>query len=264
MSGQNPSPPPAVKLAFAPVGALLIKNREDLKGLPPELVHFRGISYCEALTRATAGEPVLVGPDSIQVCRWSPPALGLKTPESDFEKGREPRLPFLIAGIFLRRLEQWPGGPPPPEVVLLRADREELQKLLALLPPERIYRESAGLDRTAVPLLLGEQARPVKARLVRMTNRSLGWLNRFPRWRRFTVFAFKREWTSRMLNFLLDRTMANMSICRNSTVIPYLTGTVNVSHFCTGGISWGGNPPSLLTAGLPYELFESVKDRLKS
>jgi len=48
------------------------------------------------------------------------------------------------------------------------------------------------------------------------------------------------------------RTLADMSVCRNSTVVPLLVGRVNVSFFCTGGITWGRNDPDHLTSGWPW------------
>jgi hypothetical protein len=46
-----------------------------------------------------------------------------------------------------------------------------------------------------------------------------------------------------------------MSVCRNSTIIPLLAGQANVSHYCTGGITWGRNSPDHLTSGWPFPLF---------
>jgi hypothetical protein len=53
-----------------------------------------------------------------------------------------------------------------------------------------------------------------------------------------------------------------MSVCRNSTVIPFLEDAGNISFFCTGGIAWGCNPPDFLTSGFPYGMIEKVIDRL--
>ena len=54
---------------------------------------------------------------------------------------------------------------------------------------------------------------------------------------------------------VISRAMADMSVCRNSTVIPLLSGQVNVSFFCTGGITWGRNHPQYLTSGWPWPAF---------
>jgi hypothetical protein len=49
-----------------------------------------------------------------------------------------------------------------------------------------------------------------------------------------------------------------MSVCRNSTVIPLLTGRVNVSFFCSGGITWGRNQPDHLTSGWPWAVYAAL------
>ena len=43
--------------------------------------------------------------------------------------------------------------------------------------------------------------------------------------------------------------------CRNATVVPLLTGRVNVSFFCTGGITWGRNRAEHLVSGWPWPDF---------
>jgi uncharacterized protein (DUF169 family) len=65
------------------------------------------------------------------------------------------------------------------------------------------------------------------------------------------------------LERIIKNTMGDMSVCRNSTVIPYLENAANVSFFCTGGIAWGGNEPSHLTSGIPCELFDKIYERLE-
>jgi hypothetical protein len=49
-----------------------------------------------------------------------------------------------------------------------------------------------------------------------------------------------------------------MSVCRNSSVVPLLSGRVNVSFFCTGGITWGRNQADHLTSGWPWSDFQHV------
>ena len=49
-----------------------------------------------------------------------------------------------------------------------------------------------------------------------------------------------------------------MSMCRNSTVIPFQKGKANVSYFCTGGIAWGKNKPDNMTSGYPYGIYQKL------
>jgi hypothetical protein len=60
---------------------------------------------------------------------------------------------------------------------------------------------------------------------------------------------------------VISRTLSDMSICRNSTAIPLLTGRANVSFFCSGGITWGRNSPDHLTSGWPWHLYRRLGDQ---
>ena len=250
-----------MKPARPTVAVKIIKTKDQGPENFGPISEFSGISYCEALSKASQGNELLIRPGSIQVCRWSPPVLGLKEPESDFEKEREPRLQNLTGAILMARIDRWQDEWGEPDVVILRADLPNMEMLVEMAGPDSVF-DGSGVDRTMVPELSGRPADPMKARIARASNSVLSALNSVPLWHRFTVWAFKREWTSRMLNWVLDRSMANMSVCRNSTVIPLLTGRLNVSHFCTGGISWGKNPATLMTAGMPYSLYLKIKDRI--
>jgi hypothetical protein len=100
-------------------------------------------------------------------------------------------------------------------------------------------------------------------RLSRGLLRLLATLRRSQSWDRFTRFAFRSETLLSALEKIIKNTMGDMSICRNSTAIPYLEDAANVSFFCTGGIAWGGNEPSHLTSGVPERLFGRICDRLE-
>ena len=103
----------------------------------------------------------------------------------------------------------------------------------------------------------------IMLRLSRGLLRLLATLRRSKSWDRFTRFAFRSRRVSRALGRIIKNTMGDMSMCRNSTVIPHLEDAANVSFFCTGGIAWGANQPSHLTSGLPGELFDRVCGRLE-
>jgi len=242
-----------IRHSFPPVGVKVYREGDIL----PEVPRFCGISWCRAVLEAGNG-PLVVGPGSISVCRWSPPVLGLKEPETEFERDLEPRLPFRPSGLLLCRMDQWPAGAGEPEVVIVRAEREEFGKLLGSLDRALVYDGPSGIDRTMAYDLLGDARHPARLFMVKAVNGFLNLMGAFRPWRKAIVWAFDREWTSRALDFILDRGMANMSMCRNSTVIPWLTGRVNVSHFCTGGIVWGQNPPHLMTGGIPYGLYKEM------
>ncbi len=80
-----------------PVGVRLLRSPDEPAGAPV----YQGVSYCDAVSRAGAGEVLRVLPGSIQVCRWSPGVLGLKEPRGRFENNLAPRLAFPVAGLLL-------------------------------------------------------------------------------------------------------------------------------------------------------------------
>jgi hypothetical protein len=89
-------------------------------------------------------------------------------------------------------------------------------------------------------------------------NRGLAALAGSQRWQDLTHRLFRSRLVTAGFEALISRTLADMSVCRNSTVIPLLSGQVNVSFFCTGGITWGRNHPQYLTSGWPWPLFQQA------
>jgi hypothetical protein len=103
---------------------------------------------------------------------------------------------------------------------------------------------------SAVPRFTGVWA-PSKHRLVDAVNRPLAALARLRWWQGLTHWLFRSRLVTIGFDAVISRTLADMSICRNSTAVPLLTGKANVSFFCTGGVTWGGNDPGRLTSGWP-------------
>jgi len=85
-----------------------------------------------------------------------------------------------------------------------------------------------------------------------------------PGWQGFTRWLFHFPAVTAGYDALIAATLADMSVCRNSTAVPLLTGRANVSYFCTGGITWGGNHPGHVTSGWPYPLFRRVAGVLEA
>jgi len=215
---------------------------------------YSGVSFCDAVQKATygAGQSLLLEPDSIDVCRWAPVVLGFREPHPQFDLKVEFHLPPPISSVLIAPLDKFKETHPP-DVVLVRAVPMEIQKILRELGPYNVNTEMTGrLDRSALEVFNGG-VRFDKLR-VRWVNETLAALNHKPEWCEFTKWIFSREWTTFIFDLLLDRFLANMSVCRNATVIPYLTRKANVSFFCTGGIAWGGNLPGHMVCGIPFEL----------
>lgn len=231
-----------------PVGVSVSRSAQAHSDVPV----YHGVSYCDAVRRAGVGECLRVLPGSIEVCGWSPVALGLKTPANRFEQGLTPRLPFPVAGLLVAPLDRFAGEP---EVVVVRAGPEVLRQMVQVLGPEALWDGHEGrLDRSAMPALTAEQ--PSRRRgLVGTVNGALAALARYRRWQAFTHWLFRSHLVTAGFDALISRTLADMSICRNSTAIPLLTGRVNASFFCTGGVTWGRNDPEQLTSGWPWAQF---------
>jgi len=238
------------------VGVRRLRDADDAAEVPV----YRGVSYCDAVRLAGEGSSPTGGawrvlPGSIEVCRWAPVALGLKLPEDAFEQGLSPRLPYSPAGLLLAPLEAFSGRP---EVVIVRATPAALRPRLAAAGPEALWPGHGGqLGRSALPALAGsEQA--ARWGLIGAVNHLLAALAPWGPWQRLTQRLFCYRAVTVGFEALISRALADMSICRNSTVIPLLTGRANVSFFCTGGITWGRNRPNHLTSGWPWPLYEAT------
>jgi len=245
-----------IKIGYIPVG---VKASPEPPEYYPEAEAYKGISYCDAVRQASDGEgrALLITPGSIEVCRWSPVVLGLREPDQKFNLKVLYQFPFPTGSVLLAPVNLYNPNRPP-DVVLIRATPAELKNVIAALGPENFAMDLAPhLDRSALSVFQsgGDTFDKKKIQIV---NESLAKLNRSSQWRDFTKWVFNRDWTTYIFDILLDRFLANMSICRNSTAIPFVTGKANVSYFCTGGIAWGLNKPEHMTCGLPYDLFTKL------
>jgi uncharacterized protein (DUF169 family) len=221
-----------------------------------DVAEYRGVSYCDAVRRATAGEEVLVRPGSIEVCRWSPVVLGLKNPESDFEKSLEPHLESPVAGVYVAPLSWFREGVEP-DVVIVRGRPAQLKKLAADMGEGSLqgtYRGRIGWSALGV----GEKGLSWRVMLVHALNYSLSLLIRIRLVDELIKKYFRRESVSKAFEDAGKNAVADMSMCRNSTVLPYVEDAGNISFFCTGGVTLGGNSPANMTAGFPYRLIKPL------
>jgi hypothetical protein len=214
---------------------------------------YRGVSYCDAVRRAGEGDVLRVLPGSILVCQWSPVVLGFQDAKGRFEQGLEPRLDFPSTGLLLAPLDRFPGEP---DVVLVRASAKALQEMAGAAGQEWVWKDSnSRLDLSANRLLSGQQA-SAREGIINVVNRPLAALAHYAAWRRLTQWLFRSRAITVAWEAVISQTMADMSVCRNSTVIPLLTGRANVSFFCSGGITWGRNLAGHLTSGWPWDIYQ--------
>jgi hypothetical protein len=246
-----------ILLPVAPVGALICtKAPKWAQGAPV----YSGVSFCRAVDRAGAGEPLLVKADSIDTCQWAPATLGLRPAESKFEEALTPGLPSGIAAIYLARLDQFPAEQTP-DVVIVRAPAGELSHLAEIAGWGMAAWDYADDDRLARSAL--KQVRSGRStwrtRMLKPVNQALSGLEKAPGFKQATIVAFKSRKVSAAFEAFISRTLASMSVCRNSLVIPHLSGRFNISYLCSGGVTWGQNFPYHLTSGWPWRIWERLE-----
>jgi len=240
-----------------PVGVWLLRSAEEHNEVPV----FAGVSYCQAVRQAGEGQALRVLPGSIEVCQWAQIILGLRPPEGQFEQQLAPRLEVPRSGLLLAALDQFPGEP---EVVLVRATQQVLDSLIRIVGRDLLWQGHGGrLAYSVAPLFSGGRF-TFHYRAVRRTNAALAFLARSGRWQAVTHRLFRSRLVTASYDALISRTLADMSICRNSTVIPWQTGQVNISYFCTGGITWGLNKPDQMTSGWPWAVFQRLLSSVQS
>jgi len=221
---------------------------------------YHGVSYCDAVRLAMFGEELLVKPGSIEVCKWAPAVLGLKTPENSFERSLLPRLDS-VAGLYIAPLSRFPEDAPP-DVVIVRGRPTQMKQVMETLGEGVLQRAYYGeMSKTALGVV--DRRFSLKVMLSYVSNRVMALLRRWKLFDNLIRAAMSTQVLTGALERVLKHTVADMSMCRNSTVIPLMEDAGNVSFFCVGGISWGGNSPANMTSGFPYGLIESVHDRLE-
>jgi hypothetical protein len=248
-----------IQLDLPPVGIKLLHG--SFPGLE-DIALFQGVSYCQAIFGATFGMELLVKPDSIRVCQWVPIVLGFKEPENDFERSIKEHLSTQTTGIYIAPLHLFQKNIEP-DVVIIRTDPENYRAIIACLGWESFIDPSPyQQDVTGLHTFRMNPPRGFSAWAIRNINAWLAALNRFTLWHRFTAFLFRSTWVTKVFDWFISRYMANMSMCRNSTVIPLQTGRANISYFCTGGIAWGKNNPENMTSGFPAGIFKKIEPYL--
>jgi hypothetical protein len=226
-----------------PIGVRILRSAAESGEVPT----FAGVSYCQAVCQAGEGQALRV-------------VLGFKPPEDHFEQGLAPKLDQGTPGLLLAPLDRFPGEP---EVVLLRTTRQVLDALIRIAGRDQLWSGHGGrLSWSVVPLFSGGRF-TFRYRAVQHTNEALAFLARSRRWQAVTHWLFRSRLVTAGYDAIISRALADMSICRNSTVIPWQTGQVNISFFCSGGITWGLNHPDHMTSGWPWAVFQKLRGSLQ-
>jgi len=220
---------------------------------------FDGASWCDAVRLATFGEELVVAPGSISTCKWSPIVLGLKEPENPFEESLEPRIAEPVAGWYVAPIARF--GDRRPDVLIVRGRPGQLRDLAGRLGAgalQTTYEGQIGRSSQGV----GERGLSARVMLSRASNRALAVLKRWKRFDQATRIAFKDYRVTGLFERIAKNAVADMSMCRNSVVLPYVEDAGNISFFCVGGVTWGGNSPSNMTSGYPGRMMEAVLEQV--
>ena len=247
--------PAMINLDLPPVGIKILQSSiHAFEDVPL----FRGVSYCQAISGATFGMELLVRHDSIKVCKWVPIVLGFKEPENSFEQSIRERLSAQTSGVYVAPLHLFRKNLEA-DVVIIRTNPENYRTIIERLGWESFIDPSPyRQDVTALHVFRMNLPGGFSSWAIRSVNAGLSALNRFALWHHFTTSLFRSMWVTRVFTLLITRYMANMSMCRNSTVIPFQAGKANISYFCTGGIAWGKNDPENMTSGFPPVIFRKL------
>lgn len=249
-----------ITLELPPVGIKLLdgKTIDEYGGI----TLFSGVSYCQAVFGATFGMELLLKPGSVKVCKWVPVVLGFKKAENEFERTIEPHLEAYTPGIYIAPLHMFRKGVCP-DVIVIRTRPDQYRFMIDILGWDSFIDFSMlRQDRTALHTFKAKPPAGLSALAIRYFNGALDLLNSFTLWHAFTALLFKSEFVTSVFDRFITRYMANMSMCRNSFVIPWQQRKANVSYFCTGGIAWGKNDSRNMTSGFPYDLFQRLMSRL--
>lgn len=230
--------------------------RDSLKGFE-NVDRYVGPTWCDVIRLATYGQALIVEPGSIGVCSVAPVVLGLKDAEKAVDMILEPRMEERVAGYYINHVSRFPEGVEP-DTVIIRGRPSQVRRIAEesgeLQENFRGLIGASGLD------LTGFQRLNVLSALI--SNWIIGYMKR---WSGFDPLM------KAVMNFgplmlvgekLIEKSLADMSMCRNSTILPLLEDAGNISYFCAGGASWGGNSPRNMTSGYPYRIYNKFADKL--
>lgn len=244
-----------IEIDLPPVG---VKFLEDTVAGYEDITRFKGVSYCQAVFGATFGMELLVVPESIQICQWVPIVMGFKEAENEFERSITGHLLYPTAGIYIAPLFLFRDDVTP-DAVLIRTDPDNYWEIIDHLGWNSfIDPEGRGLDMTGLATFQKSPPTGFSKWAVKNINRMLDILNNYRLWEIFTRIAFRSTFITKVFDKFITRYMANMSMCRNSSVTPFLTKKANISYFCTGGVAWGKNNSRHMTSGYPYDTFQRL------
>jgi hypothetical protein len=89
-----------IHLEFISIGVKIIQNQKIT--FPNSIKEPEIYSFCDECCKLQEKEyrgGIMITPNSISICKWSKSVLGLKNPETNFEKGLFPKLKYPVNGV---------------------------------------------------------------------------------------------------------------------------------------------------------------------
>lgn len=231
--------------------------KDSLNGFE-DIDRYKGPTWCDAVRLVTFGQPLILEPGAIGVCSVAEVVLGLKDAEKAVDKIIEPRMEEHVAGYYLNHVSRFPKGVEP-DTVIIRGRPSQVRNIAESCG--ELQKNYRGLIGASALDLSGIQKLNTFSALV--SNWMIGFAKR---WKGFDPLM-KAVMNTGPLMFvgekMIEVSLADMSMCRNSTILPLIEDAGNISYFCAGGASWGGNKPTNMTSGYPFHIYKNFEDKLE-
>jgi hypothetical protein len=137
----------SIRLSQSPIAVKFLHEIPECDLPQPEVR-----SYCDALGKLRDGEfprGMILRPESIGVCVWSPVALGFRPPVNDIDGSVPCRFDKPVQALFVFSLDTAQADHPlveflqDPVVITLVSSPEEMKKIASYLRPEDFGLEHA-------------------------------------------------------------------------------------------------------------------------
>ena len=258
-----------IQIDIAPVAVKFLETLPELD-LPRQATR----SFCEALSLVRSGEipgGLLVTPESIAVCAWSPVALGFREPLNDSDAAMPSVHPGPVAAVLLYNYgsadlsSDFREVADPPDSIVLVADEDNSRAVVESLGIGEF--DTRYVDRQefcALPSFSSEVGPqdPESVRKRRRRARRTFAMNRIfasglmqtKRMVHLVTRLMSKRWMQKLMTWLsFNKTVAGSS-CFVSTSMPRVSGKAHIGYVDVGSVGWGHvNPRRFLTGVTPEQ-----------
>lgn len=230
--------------------------KDSVKGFEG-VERYKGPTWCDVIRLATYGQALVVEPGAIGVCSVAEVVLGLKDAEKDVDFILEPRMMEHVSGYYINHISRFPDGVEP-DTVIIRGRPSQVNAIGdmsgKLQKNYRGYIGASAIDLTGIQRL---NVIPVL-----VSNWMIGYIKRLKGFDHLMKVLMNIGPLMFIGEKLIEKALGDMSMCRNSTIMPLLEDAGNISYFCAGGASWGGNSPWNMTSGYPYHVYKEFAGKI--